>query len=180
MTQASHRVNKRISPLARAASRIKTEPNHSSDLIMSGFPSQWTTPRRGSWGAGLSIKIHPECSWFIQWISSWRREKTRMPKKGWPREEGHALRSSRPWSSHQPTLPIPPPTARAPRVQRVFWPISCFKTQNSAQALWQTWHYWSVGYIIRCTLPLKCGTEESNKLNHICKCNKEEWLHKLC
>ena len=131
VTQASHTVNKRISPLARAALRMKAEPDHSSDLITSGFPFQWTKPRGGSWGAGLAFKINSASSRLMQWISSRRREKTRMMKT---KEGSRVPRPPGRWHSHQPTLLVLAPGTRTPWVQRPFWPIFCFlRTQDSAQ-----------------------------------------------
>ena len=131
VTEASHRVNKRISPLARETSRIETEPDHSSDVITSGFPFPWTKPRRGSRGAGLLVRS----------MDKQLEEAENADDE--TADRNSALRPPVPELGHHPTLLGRAPGTRMPGMQRPLWLIlfvSSGPRTMPNQILWQIWN----------------------------------------
>lgn len=147
VTEASHRVNKRISPLARETSRIETEPDHSSDVITSGFPFPWTKPRRGSRGAGLLVHSMDK---QLEEAENEDDETT---------DRSSALRPPVPELGHHPTLLVRAPGTR-PEC-RDHSDSFCLFPQDPGQCptkysdKFETANVW--GNIIKYTLPLICG-----------------------
>lgn len=119
-----------------------------SDLIMPGFPCQWSKPKRG-----LSIHINPACCLLIRWTSRWGRQQTRKTR----------VKEERPSSVPQPWARwLPPATGPCPwnmhtwsaetTLTHFLFPLGPGQCPTKYCDKFET-----AGLLGKCTLPLKYG-----------------------